>query len=352
MPLLLTTDEVRSILTMKDCLEALESGYKQEGLGTAAYRTKATIYMNLHPDQTALFVTSVGGVRNPPVFAINIRSHVPQMPFTQGVFTTMLFSGETGDLLAIVGNQDIAALRTGGSAGLAAREMARQDAKVVGILGSGDTASAHALAYAAVRKIELFKVYSPNPEHRTALANSLAEQTGAQAEAFDNPEPVVRGSDIVASCTNSREMLIRAKWLDQPGVHMTAVQLGAQGNELETEALKRFHRLVTNLSTGPSTDHFTDPHKKSAWYTGTNEAFLAKFEVIPHHHQLVDVLLGKAPGRESDEERNYFFCEGTGIQYAAMAALAYDLAQERGIGTEMPAEVHKAFLHSQALHQV
>ena len=339
MPLLLTNEEAMSVLPMEDCLKALEDAYRQEGIGKAAYRAKCNVYITMEPDKPTTFVTQVGGIRNPPVLAINVRSHVPRKSRSFGVFAVFLFSGETGELLAIINNMDIADYRTGGSAGLAGREMARRDAKIVGILGSGGTAIAHALAYACVRKLERFKVYSPNPEHRTAFAQKITKMTGVPAEALDGPEAVVRGSDIVAACTLARgETLIKSEWLDQPGVHMTGVQLGEGGEELDPSGLKLFHRLVTNISEGPATHHNTDPEFKPL-RTATSEESLEKFKVIPHHHTLVDVLMGRAPGRESEDERNYFFGEGTGVQYAALAALAYDRARERGIGREASKEL-------------
>ena len=334
MPLLLNESDIRTVLTMDDCLKALESGYRQEGLGTAANRNKSVISITPQSGQTTQYVTFEAGIRNPPVFALVLRSHVPESVGPPGGQFVMLFSGETGELLALLRSREIGAYRLGGTAGLAAREMARHDAKVVGILGSGDSARAHALAYAAVREIELFKVYSPNPEHRAAFAQWVTNMTEVPTQAMNDPETVVRGSDIVAACTTAQGPIVKSDWLDRPSVHMTSVQL--RWNELEPEGLKHFDRLVTYLS-AVATHHPTEPDGRVR-VSGTTEEWLAQFNVIPRRHTLVDVLLGKAPGRESGTERNYFFSEGTGVQFAAISAVVYERARERGVGQEMPPE--------------
>jgi ornithine cyclodeaminase/alanine dehydrogenase-like protein (mu-crystallin family) len=251
MPLLLSDADVRSLLSMQDCLDALESACKQEGTGHAVNRTKSTIYVRPESAGVSQYVSMEGGIRNPPVVALRVRVHGPssgeQGTGPVGAHVVLLFGADTGELLALLKQRVISTYRVAAVAGLAAREMARQDARVVGILGSGGMAHAHVLAYACVRQLQLVKVYSPNAEHREAFADWITETTGVRALALDTPEAVVRGSDIVAACTNARGPIVKAAWLDQRGMHMTGVQLGDQG-ELEPGGLQRFDRLVTYLS--------------------------------------------------------------------------------------------------------
>lgn len=339
MPILLDDDDVRRVLTMEDCLGALEAACKQEALGTAANRTKSTLYVRPAPGGFSQYVSMEGALREPPVFALRVRVHGAGAEGAGtgavGAHVLMLFGAEGGELLAILKQRAISSYRTAALAGLAGREMARPDAQVVGILGSGGMAHAHALAYAAVRNVERFKVYSPNPEHRAGFASWLSRTVGISADAAPSEEAVVRDADIVAACTNARGAIVHADWLDRPGVHMTGVQLGDQG-ELEPGGLRRFQRVVTYLS-GVSTHHNTEPGQQPLT-NATTETSLDRFEVIPNHHSLADLLLGKAPGRESPEESNYFFSEGTGVQFAAVGALVYQRARDRNIGQPMPDE--------------
>jgi alanine dehydrogenase len=352
-PLLLSEDDVESVLDMSENLQALESAYLQEAVGEAAYRAKANVYVGAQWGRSMTHVTSLGGLNDPPVVVLNIRSMVQEYEEHRdyqgtrserkpgGTYMTMLFSGESGELLALMSNGLISWYRHGGTAGLAAREAALPGARVAGILGSGATARAHALAYAAVRPLELFKIYSPTPANRHDFARWLTEQTGVESRAVDSAEDAVRGSQIVAACTSYRyQSVVQKDWLE-PGVHFTAVQTGEGGMELEPSALPLFQRLITSFDSAAS-HHPTGP-TDSLLRTATTEETLAVFDVIPNHHTIVDVLSKKAPGRESAEERNYFVNNGTGVQYAATAALVYAKARERGVGTEMPEEWFRWF---------
>ena len=340
-PLLLSEADVRKVLTMKDAIDGLEMAYKQEAEGRAGYRPKTTVYVGSQ-ERHLTHVTSLGGLDDPGMVCLNIRSNViGAKDNSGGTYMNMLFSGETGELLTMMSTGGISWYRVAGSAALAARDMALPGAKVVGILGSGNSARPHPLAYAEVRDIELFKIFSPNPEHRKAFAEWTTEKTGIPAQALDNPEEVIRGSDIIAACTNTRdEPIIKKEWLDVPGLHMTAVQSGTGAAELELEGLKMFTRLVTSFD-GPTVHVPTRPGK---WTGGAeDEESMKRFDVIPNHHTLAELVGGKVPGRESPEERNYYLNQGTGVQYAGVAIKVYQRALEEGIGTRMPEEWFKWF---------
>jgi alanine dehydrogenase len=348
-PLLLNEEDVTSVLTMEENLAALESAYRQEARGAASYRSKANVYVGSQWGKAMTHVTSLGGLQDPPVVVMNIRSMVQRYNGKQdknrrepsGTWMTMVFSGESGELVAVMANAGISFYRHAGTAGLAARECALPDSSVVGILGSGATAHAHALAYAGVRRLDRFKVYSPNPEHCHGFAAWLTDQTGVRADVAEGPEEVVRGSQIVAACTSYRfGSLVNKDWLE-PGVHFTGVQTGEGGMELEPDGLELFYRLVTSFDDAAS-HHFTDPDT-APLQTATTRESLEAFNVIPHHHTIAEVVSGQVPGRESPDERNYFVNNGTGVQYAATAALVYQKARERGVGTEMPLEWFKWF---------
>ena len=142
MPLLLTDDDAEKVLTMEECLKSLENAFKQEATGAAANRTKATIYIRASSGSVCQYVSMEGGIQNPPVFVLSVRTQVPLVSHSDpsGTNVLMLFDGNTGNLLAFLKRKTISCFRVAGTAALAAREMARSDAKVVGILGSGGQA--------------------------------------------------------------------------------------------------------------------------------------------------------------------------------------------------------------------
>jgi len=239
--------------------------------------------------------------------------------------------------LAILNDGSIQSLRVGATAGLAARHMARPDARIVGILGSSGLARAHALAYAnTVPNLELFKVYSPNPERRKAFAGWLEDMTGIQTQVAETEQQAQENADIIASCTNQTgRPTIRAHSL-RHGLHFTVVINSLQ--ELEKQAIPRIDRVVEYVS-GPMEHLFTTaPDHRPPSLGGSTETSEALLDTVPRRHTLPQVLLGKAPGRESEQEVNFFLSEGTAVQFATMASLVYGRCIERGIGRELNPE--------------
>jgi len=350
MPLLINNDVAKEILSMTDCVEVLEAAFREEGEGTGANRTKSNIHIpTSDPDRWYRYCTMEGGLRDAGIAAIRIKSDIVSWPLYQGIRREnkycvkpgkfcgliLLFSAENGELLAILNDGYIQHMRVGGTAGVAARYMARENASVVGILGSGGMAETHLEAYAVVRSLLRAKVYSPNRERRESYARRMAGKLGIEVTPVENPADVFRGSDIVASCTDANEPIISAKWLED-GMHFTCVRT----REVGKDSFRRVDRYVSYRSE-MALNHFTTPedHRPLSW-GGSNPQHMSTVRLVPEkkRHHLTDVLVGRAPARESEKELNMFESEGTGVQFAAVAHRVYSLARERGLGQELPLE--------------
>src|SRR5438270_2022997 len=127
-----------------------------------------------------------------------------------------LFDGETGEVRALMNASAITAIRTAACSGVATRELAREDARELAILGAGVQARAHVEAMRAVRPFERVRVASRSVEHARALAAEVG------AEAAESAEDAVRGADVVVTATSSAEPVLRRTWL-KPGAHVNAV---------------------------------------------------------------------------------------------------------------------------------
>lgn len=111
--------------------------------------------------------------------------------------------------------------------------MAREDARVVGMIGSGGMARSQAESFLLARKIKKIQVYSPTKEHREEYAKEIEEKFGIEVVPFDNPRAVYKGADIIAGCTDSAVPIIIGKWLEE-GTHITCV-----GGKPDEDTLKR-----------------------------------------------------------------------------------------------------------------
>jgi ornithine cyclodeaminase/alanine dehydrogenase-like protein (mu-crystallin family) len=223
--------------------------------------------------------------------------------------------------------------------------MAREDAQVVGIIGSGGMARSHAESFLLVRKIKKIQVYSPTKEHREEYAKEIEEKFGIEVLPLDNPRDVYKGADIIAGCTDSAVPIIIGKWLGE-GTHITCV-----GGKPDEDTLKRIDvSLRLGNAPGPwGLPEFSlpDEYITYAAMPEQNAGFKMKRTGKRAHGAiaedkavfLADLLSGKKKGRTSPKQITYSERGNIqGAQFFAVAGKAYELAKEKGLGREIPTD--------------
>lgn len=343
---------VSKVLDMPTCLNALEVGYRDLARGDAIFRPRIDVYFpNETPDGYYRWGTMEGAARSLGMFAIRMKSDMVTWPdglteekycVEPGTFCGLifLFSTRNGEPLAILNDGVLQHMRVGGCAGLGAKYLAREDAAVVGMLGSGGMARTYLEAFNAVRRIERVKVFSPTPAHREAYAAEMSEKLGVPVEAKSTPEEVVRGSDIVSTCTDSvRPVVEDLSWIS-PGSHLTTVR--ATEWPMEVLQLADYTAKLGRNTLGALDEGMTRIHGTASYVAGQP----AEQERIPNpkedvyqgsYESLVDLMVGKSRGRQRREDITYFINAGTqGLQFAAVAGRVYALAKEKGLGREAP----------------
>ncbi|MFI5266924.1 MAG: ornithine cyclodeaminase family protein [Chloroflexota bacterium] len=199
MTLLLTNEDVEQVLDMPASLEALEPAYRELSTGGAVLRHQSQTYLpGPLPDSSYCLKTVEGGSETFGVMAIRMTSDVLRARQVEGRFRrekvaaapggrflglVLLFSLETGELLAIMPDGIIQRLRVGASSALAARHLARADAKTVGLIGAGNQAEAQLRGLACVRSLSQVRVYSPTSERRRDFADRMSQELSASAGA-------------------------------------------------------------------------------------------------------------------------------------------------------------------------
>lgn len=349
--LLIDNPTAEKVLSMSDCLSALEEGFREEGTGAATNREKSNIHLPTpDPEKWYRYCTMEGGIRKLGAVAIRMKSDMVSWPLaggkrrefkychTPGKFCglILLFSAKDGSPLAILNDGFIQHMRVGGTGGVAAKYMARKDASVLGIIGSGGMARTHAWAMSSVRKLKSIKVYSPNEEHRRIFAQEMSRKLGLEVKPLDNPREVVQGSDIICTCTDSKDPVIDSSWLEE-GMHICSVT----HNEIDRNAWKRINCHV-QYHAGVSTNHYTTPENWRPFSTGGTQgkelARYVKMVGAENTHTLPEVVLGKVPGRKDDRHITIFTSQGSGTQFTAVAYKTYELARAKGLGRELPLE--------------
>jgi alanine dehydrogenase len=359
MTLLLSNEEIDSVLTMDMALEAVE----QSQLAVDAQRAINSPRVDTLSPATREGVDGVYGLKSMSgllpeagVAALRINSDVLVWPTVAGNLRRdrlpneagrwngllILFSTATGEPLLICPDGYISRFRVGAANGLAARHMARADARVMALLGSGWQAGGQLLAHCAVRPLEEIRVFSPTAGNPARFCREMQPRVRARLRPVDSAEEAVRGADIVAAGTNAMSPVLRREWLS-PGVHFGAVKV----QEVDAAFIQAVDRACL-FSRGEATSRpvlltlpsVHTPEGEPGWWSERDRAPWSAMVT------LADLLTGRVPGRLDAGETTLFVNNvGQGIQFAALGRRVYDAALAAGVGRPMPTEWFTQLVH-------
>lgn len=305
---LLNRAEVKRLLEVDPLLGALEDAFVALSAGRTsvpprvAARTPAGLLgaMPGYLPDVALVVKLV------TVFSGNEGG---ELPSHQGLI--VLFDDETGAPLAVMDAIHITAVRTGAASAVAVRHLAREDARVLAILGAGVQGGSHLETVTRVREFEEVRIASRTRAHAEALA--ARDPRARVAAGF---EEAVRGADVVCCCTDAPEPILRRDWLG-PGTHVGSVG-GTRGPELDAATVAEARVFVEwrGAAVHP-------PPAGAAELQAMDPGDVT---------ELGEVLSGDRPGRRSEEEVTVYKSTGHAVEDAAAARLVLDRAVERGGG--------------------
>jgi alanine dehydrogenase len=349
--LLLNNQTVEKILDIKGCMEALEVGYRDLISERAVYRGRYDLFVpNDDPKLMYRWGTMEGASRSFETFAIRMKSDMLEWPegktvekycVEPGTFcgVVMVFSTRNGEPLAIINDGIIQHMRVGGCAGLGAKYLSREDSSVVGIFGSGGMARTYLLAFNEVRKFREVKVFSPTRKNREAYASEMSQKLGIRITPVELPDDAMRGCDIVATCTDSIQVIVNDLALIEPGMHLTCVKANEWNPEIVKKAdlVIKMGRPTLNLDVGQ-----IRIGGEAAVVAGNAEEIKRianpKVDIFSKELPLLtDIMSGKLKGRTDKNQVTFFANSGTqGLQFASTAGYVVREAKRRGLGQEIP----------------
>jgi ornithine cyclodeaminase/alanine dehydrogenase-like protein (mu-crystallin family) len=253
----------------------------------------------------------VGGTLETKLVSLFPGNEAHGIPTHQAVIA--IFDSDTGTPTALLDGTYITAMRTGASAAVATRALAREDARVLAVLGAGVQARSHLATVTLVRSFDEIRIANRSP----GRARELADEVGATA--MESFEEAVRGADVVCACTHASEPVLRREWLSA-GTHVNSVGASQEGPELDAET------VAVGLLAVESRVAFEPPPAGSFELQGLDPDAAA---------ELGEVLSGARPGRTSDEQITVYKSMGHAVEDAAAAALVLERAREEGIGIEI-----------------
>ena len=304
--LVVSEHEVQTLLPMERCIAVMEDALAALARGEVHNPLRQAIRAPGAPGLLGLMPAWRGGAT--PYYALKEVCVFPDNP-KRGLDThlgaVVLHSGETGEPLAFVNASAITAIRTAAVSAVATRLLAREDASVLAILGSGVQAKSHLEAIPLVRNIKEVRTFS--------------RSSGNAASA----EEAVRGADIIVTATSSREPVLERAWIAD-GAHINAVGSSiATARELTSEVVA-------------SASLFVDRRESTVNESGDYLFALREGAIAGPEHiraELGELLTGAAQGRASREEITLFKSLGLAIEDLAAAAFVFDEARRTGGGT-------------------
>jgi ornithine cyclodeaminase len=236
------------------------------------------------------------------------------------------FDPDTGTPIALLDGEAITAARTAAGSALSTDLLARKDAAVLTVIGTGVQARAHLRALPRVRSFRAINIVSRDAEKAKALAREFADG-GQNVTGRSSIDEAVREADVVCACTHSPEPVVRRTALKR-GAHVTSVGYNTAGREVDeatvVDALVVIESRAAALAAPPSGSNDLN------W--PIRDGKITKDHI---HAELGEIVAGTRPGRANDAQLTLYKSVGVAVEDAAATALVLRLARERGVGREI-----------------
>lgn len=312
----LTEKDVQQLLNMEILLETTERSLKDRALHNAIDIPRQRIY-------TPEGVQHVLQASSKPLGYTGFKYYYTRP--TGRSFYVHLISIESGKLEAIIEAAWMSMIRTGAASGAATKYLAREDASVVGQIGSGNQSIGQLEGVCAVRNIKEARVYSRTRDKLEAYCKKMSDKLGLPVLPVASAEAAVRGADILNVITKSAKPTINGEWLT-PGVHINAAGSNALSRaEIDDATVKRCDYITVD-SRGTA-------QKECGDLISSFEKGVIQWDYLT---EIGDVFAGKAPKRTSPTQITLYESHGMGIQDIYAAAKALEIARTRGVGIQLP----------------
>lgn len=316
MALFLSEEDVDQLLTMPLAMDSLEAAFRDQAEGEAINQPRQRFFLTRSVLHHMAAVWPSAGVMGTKTY-VEVRG--------EKRFYIQLFSTDTGHLLAYIEGNRLSQVRTGAATGVAARYMARQDSRTVGLYGTGLQARTQAEALLVARPgIRKFQVYGRDYRRRTAFCQEMTFTTGVHFEPMDSPEATARGAQIVVTATSAIEPILKGAWIST-GAFVAAIGANAiSEREIDEDVVDRAPRVVVDdipqaeIEAGELI--FAYEKGKFRWK-----------KAVP----LAAVVVGRVPGRTDDETVTLFKSLGVALEDIAVAKVVFELAASQGVGRKL-----------------
>lgn len=326
--LILNAEDVRKALPMNEAIEAMKDAYASLSDGTAVVplRTRLPI-----PDNGALslFMPAYVRAKDSDALAIKAVSLFPTNPARGLAYiqaAVLVFDPATGQAIALLEGSSLTAIRTGAAGGAGIDALSRPDSKVAAIFGAGAQGRTQLEAACTARKIETVYIFDSNSGKANALADEMRGKgrVPQDVRVASDPQEAAANADVICTATTSTKPVFNDRDI-KAGTHISAVgSYMPDMQEVPAETVRRAKVFVDSYSASlEEAGDLIQPMRAGL------------FDESHIHAELGEVVLGRKPGRESDEEITYFKSVGIAVQDAMAAQVALENARKMNIGREV-----------------
>ena len=321
--LVLTRSDVAALLSLEECIAAVEQAFRLHGEGKAA----PPGVLALHSAEGAFHIKAgiLGSAR--PYFVAKGNTnfaHNPQrygLPAIQGVI--VMCDAVDGRLLALLDSIEITIQRTGAATAVAAKYLARPESRVATICGCGNQGRVQLRALRTVLPLEQASAFDVDASQAQRFADEMSTELGIKVQAVTDLGAAARGSDVCVTCTPSKQTYFKKDYV-RPGTFVAAVGADAPDKQELEPALLAGSKLVTDVTEQCAT--------LGELHHALEAGLLTRANV---HAELGEVVAGRKPGRASAGEITIFDSTGMALQDAAAAIVVYEKATRLGRGLQV-----------------
>lgn len=310
-----TEDDVAELLPMTDAVACVDKAFHLLASGEAVNKPRQRVRV----EKLMLHVLPAGSAA---------LGYVGLKAYTTGPsgarFYFLMFDAAGGELVALMEANRLGQIRTGAASGVATRYLAREDAKSVGIYGTGWQARSQLEAIAQVRSVDSVVAYGRNQERREKFCSEMSEILGVPVAPADSPEAAAAEADILVTVTNAKEPVLKGAWL-RPGQHINAAgSNNVRRLEIDADAVTRSSFIAA------------DSVEQAKIECGDLAAVVDAGGISwDHVHDLANVVSGEIEARQNEDDITLFESQGLAIEDVAAAKHVYQAGLERGRGRKL-----------------
>lgn len=321
--LALDNQQIHALLPMSECIElmaealaALARGEVFQPLRTIVRPPEAKGLLGLMP----AFRAGEDGALGLKAICVFPQNPAQGKDAHQGA--VILFSRETGEMLALMNASAITAIRTAAVSAVATRLLAREDSQQLGIIGAGVQARTHLTALASVRAIKQARVACRNLEHAHQLVREMQPGFSFSIEPVATNEEAVRDADLIVTATSSQQPVINKDWIS-PGAHVNAIGTHSPASrEIDGATMAAAKIFVDRRESAVN--------ESGDYLLAAKEGLITPDSIVA---EIGELLIGTKQGRTSATEITLFKSLGLAIEDVACADYLYRKALNKNLGT-------------------